>query len=505
MDAGHEGGTRSGPDRDRMSARAGGARGGISRRGFLRSALVSAAAPLGCGERRYATDAALPNVLFLTADDLGWKDVGCYGSRDVRTPHIDRLAREGVRFTRAFGATSSCSSARATFITGQFPHTHGVTGLAHRHPLHQLRPFRDTLPSLLRDAGYHTAIEGKWHVAPYLPTSWYGYEERLSGIFADDMWIRDASSSRAFVRESRGHRFYFEVNYMNNHRDAEGDFHFAAGHPIDPARLGVPAYLHLPDWPEIRAELARYASQTEAMDAMIGALLDALDETGQAANTLVVFVSDNGAPFPGSKMTLYDRGIGTPLLLRWPERLPAGRVVDELVSTVDLMPTFLEAARLPVPAWVEGESLLSLAAGAPARTSREAVFAEMTHHIDAIPARAVRTRRWKYIRNYSDNPIGLDQLADEAWAHRLCELPDQPWKRPRPREELYDLAADPDEQRNLAADPAHAGRLRTLSERLDAHMQRTADPYLGRPFAHDYDPERFAAPAGLEIGGEERS
>jgi arylsulfatase A-like enzyme len=115
----------------------------------------------------------------------------------------------------------------------------------------------------------------------------------------------------------------------------------------------------------------------------------------------------------------------------------------------------------------------------------------MTHHVAYIPTRAVRTQRWKYIRNYSDIAIGLDQLADQEWAHRLCELPDQPWKRPRVPEELYDLAADPHEQRNLAGDPAQTEPLQRMRARLDAHMRETGDPFLGAPFSHDHDPRRY--------------
>jgi N-sulfoglucosamine sulfohydrolase len=420
--------------------------------------------------------------VLITGDDLGWKDLGCYGNTDVATPRLDRLAREGLLFTRAFGAASSCSSARATFITGQYPHTNGVTGLTHAHPLRSLSPLHPTLPKLLRKAGFHTALEGKWHVSPYLPTSWYGYEERLSGMFSEDMWIRNSERTREFLHRNRAHRFYFEINYMSNHRDDSGDFDFVAGFPVDAQKLRVPEYLNLPDWPEIRADLARFYSQTAHMDHMIGEVLDTLDELGIAEQTLVVFVSDNGAPFPGSKMTLYDRGIGTPLLLRWPERIAAGKTADDLVSTIDLLPTVLDAVGVPSPEWVQGKSLLPLTRGKAAAPFRQAVFAEMTYHLDHIPMRAVRTAKWKYIRNLTDAPIGLDQLADEDWAHRLCERPEQPWKRKRVPEELYDLDEDPHEQRNLVNDPWARRFLGRLRAGLRQHMRNTNDPLLAASF-----------------------
>ncbi len=454
----------------------------VGRRGFLkRLAFGGALLPwAGCALRTAApASTEQPNIVLITADDLGWKDLSSYGNDNVVTPHLDRLAREGAAFSHAFGATSSCSSARATFITGQYPHTHGVTGLAHAHLLRSLAPWRITLPKLLREAGWRTAIEGKWHVAPFFPTSWYGYDERLSGVLPGDMWITDAQKSVDWIRSHAGERFYLELNYMSTHRDDAGDFSFVPGFPVDPEAIRVPAYLALPNWPEIRAGLARFYSQMLHMDAMIGAVVDALDALDLSSRTLVAFVSDNGAPFPGSKMTLYDRGIGTPLLFRWPGRIRGGLVADELVSTVDLAPTLLAAAGLGQPIGIEGVSLLPRLLGGVAH-DRQAVFAEMTYHIGYQPMRAVRTRDWKYVRNYSPDPIGLDQLADEEWPHRLVELPNQPWTRPRPPEELYDLREDPHEQRNLVVVGRRPVAVAELAALLDQHMRRSGDPYAGR-------------------------
>ncbi len=439
---------------------------------------------LGCGAGRPEPAPGLPNLVLVTADDLGWLDVASYGNPDLETPHIDRLAREGLRFTRAFVTASSCSSSRATLVTGQYPHTNGVTGLTHRHLGANLSPLRETLADHLRATGYRTALIGKWHVASLVPTSLYGYDERLSSWI--DPWIRDIRPALDFIERNRERPFYLEVNTMQTHRQDDGRFSFDPAFPVDPAGIRIPAYLALPDWPEIRAELARFYSQTMAMDAMIGELLAALDRLDLAENTIVVFVSDNGPPFPGSKMTLYDRGIAVPLIVRWPARLPAGEVRHAMVSTLDLLPTLLEAIGLAIPARVEGRSFLALLARGAADRHRDAIFAEMTHHVESIPTRAVRTERFKYIRNYSDASIDLDQLSDQEWAHRLCERPEQPWKRPRPHEELYDLTADPHEQHDLVDDPAHRATLDALRSRLDAHMAETHDPLLGAPFVREH-------------------
>jgi arylsulfatase A-like enzyme len=458
------------------------------------AALTALVAALACSANRadeFSNDPELPNLILITADDLGWKGLGSYGNEQVSTPHIDRLAQEGVRFSHAFVAASSCSPSRASLITGQYPHTNGVTGLTHVHPTKSLSPFHRTLPELLREAGFNTALQGKWHVSPYLPTSWYGYNERLSGILGESFWFHDSTKAVDFVTRNRNNRFYLELNFMQNHRDGDGEFHFDPDFPVDPDEIHVPEYWTLPDWPEIREDVARYFSQTMKMDQIVGELLQALDDLGLARNTLVVFVSDNGPPYPGNKMTLYDRGIGTPLLVRWPAELPAGRVVERLVSTIDIMPTLLEAVGIDPPADVQGRSLLSSMQGGAAPAGDEAVFAEMTHHIHYLPSRAVRTRRWKYIQNFSDIAKGLDQNHDDDWAHRLCELPNQPWKRPRVEEELYDLAEDPNEQVNLAVRPEHARQLEKMRGLLRQHMVATQDPYLDAPFTHDHDPKAY--------------
>jgi arylsulfatase A-like enzyme len=478
----------------------------MKRREFIKTAskgALTAALGLGVGQslscsrmRPLAEGGTRPNIVLLVADDLGWRDLGCYGDPHVSTPNIDRLAQEGVRFTNAFVVASSCSPSRASLITGQYPHTNGVTGLTHVRKRLMLSPFHTTLPEILSGCGYNTAIEGKWHVAPYFPTGWYGYRERLSGIMPKDFWITSSAKALRFIEENRNNPFYLELDYMNTHRDDFGEFSFVDGFPVDPDEIHVPDYYTLPDWPEIRLDLAKYYSNAAKMDKMIGDVVTKLDDLGLSENTLVCFLSDNGPPYPGNKMTLYDRGIGTPLIMRRPRVIPAGTTNDSLVSTIDIMPTVLEAAGCPVPEFVQGKSVLGLAKGADAEPLHDAVFAEMTYHVNYLPMRAVRTRKWKYIRNYSNDAVGLDQCAHMEWAQRVCELPNQGWTSPRVPEELYDLENDPHEQKNLVDDPAYREQLATMRARLDRQMQETGDPYLGRPFEENYSPEDFTHISG---------
>lgn len=471
----------------------------MDRRTFLQRfafpALFAGAIPgiLSCSGcmREYTDNPDLPNIIFITSDNLGWEDLSCYGNKNISTPNIDRIAREGIRFTNAFVVSSSCSPSRASFITGQYPHTHGVVALTHLYKTKALSPLHETLPGLLRKAGYNTAIQGKWHVSPYLPTSWYGYNERLSGIFPEDFHIRDVGKAIEFIKRNREHRFYLELNFINSHRDVHGEYHFDPEFPVNPDSIAVPTYMALPDWPEIRLDLAKYYSQNQRMDVLIGELMAALEHLQLADNTMVIFVSDNGPHYPGSIMTLYDRGTATPLIIRWPKRLPSGGTISHLINTIDLMPTILEATGIPIPQAVQGKSFLPLMTGKRRSPIHEAIFTEMDYHVLYIPTRAVRTERWKYIKNYSDNAFGLDQNSHHAWARRLCELPNHPWKRPRVPEEFYDVHSDPQEQRNLADDSRYQEQLRHLREILRRHMVKTDDPYLNKSFSHDYDPEQY--------------
>lgn len=454
-----------------------------SRRRFLKVAAAAALAPsLGCDDTAPAIGPR--NIVLITGDDLGWRDLASAGNPNVRTPHLDRLARGGVAFSFAFDVTSSCSSSRATYATGQYPHTHGVVGLVHRLPELSLPEGTPTLASHLRGAGFRTAIEGKWHCAFPTPPDAYGYDEVMTTLLTQ--WIEDSTRTIDFIARAKNKRFFLELNYMNPHRNLRGDFVAHADHPVDPATLAIPAYAHLPDVPGLRDELAAYYSQVERMDAMIGEVLAALEARHLLDDTLVVFISDNGMPFPGNKLNLYDRGTGTPLLFHWPAGLPQGVVRDDLVSSVDLMPTLLDIVGIAAPPAVEGRSMLPLLVD-PAATdaTRTAVFSEMTMHedTDAFPMRSVRTAHHRYIRNYNDRPVPMEG-ADEPWVAEVLalELPGFRWTAPRVFEELYDLTTDPTEQTNLVDDPGSRDVLAELRARLDAHMAATRDPWLDRAF-----------------------
>ncbi len=452
-----------------------------SRREFLKAGAATGAAlflPSCAEDLEFRSRSDRPrNIILVTGDDLGWKDLSSCGNPNVRTPNLDRLKRGGVSFRNAFDVTSTCSSSRTTYATGQYPHTHGVVGLVHRLPELSLPSGTPTLASRLRDAGFFTAIEGKWHLAFPATPEGYGYDEIMTSFAAQ--WIVSSENSVDFVKRTADRRFFFEVNYMNPHRNYLDRFVQHPSHPKDPAAIAIPSWIHLPDVPGAREELSGYYSQVERMDAMIGELVAALEASGQLDETLITFISDNGIPFPGNKLNLYDRGTGTPWFFHWPAGLPAGMERDELVSSVDLLPTLLDIVGIPVPAEVQGRSLVPLlrdrAATDPTRT---AVFSEMTRHEhEPFPMRSVRTDRFRYIRNYGDRIVPLEG-GDQPWVVEVLaqDLPGFRWRAPRPAEELYDVTQDPEEQVNLVSDPALQSVLADLRARLDGHMAATADP-----------------------------
>ena len=412
-------------------------------------------------------------LVLITADDLGWKDLSAYGLTTVSTPNIDRLVHEGVAFDHAFDVVSTCSSSRATLATGQYPHTHGVTALTHRQPEVSLAADTPVLARSLQGDGLRTGLQGKWHITFHDPPDAFGYAQHLPVDL--DQRIRDVTPALDFLDAVGTDRFFLELNFMQTHRDLLDRFVQVEGYEVEVDAASVPAWWGLPDWPEIREEVAGYLSNLRWMDALIGEVLDRLDALGLGDDTVVAFVSDNGPPFPGCKLTLYDRGVGTPLMVRWPAAL-APRWSNELVSTVQIAPTLLELMGAPPLPGAEGRSLAPLLFGEPFEPTA-ALFSEMEDHIDPHPARAVRTRRFKYIRNLSDAPWGRGD-GDADYVDALGEEPDQTWDEPRVPEELYDLDTDPNERVNLVADPAFARVRDELLGLLRAQAEATADPRL---------------------------
>lgn len=465
-----------------------------------RRSLLKGAASLAAGSAlpsigRAAATARHRNVLLLISDDQGL-DLGCYGTA-INTPRIDQFARGATRFTNGFAAVSSCSPSRAVINTGLFTHQNGMYGLQHDVHHQSLLDGIDTLPAMLRRAGYATALVGKKHIGP---DSAFPYEVELVPERSGIRDVRELSTAAAsFIRSTNDRPFFVTVAYSDPHRaatDYGNDRNWPGVKPVryDPAKVPLPS--HLPDLPEVRQDLADYYESISRLDTGVGMILDELEASGRAADTLIIFLSDNGRPFPGAKTNLYDPGLHLPLIIRAPNN--AAGVNTAMVSWVDIAPTILDYADVKGPAYpLSGSSLMPLLGRSDA-PDRHAVFASHDFHEinQYYPMRSVRTRTHSYILNIAaplDYPIAGDVASSPSWKAIAADPTTSVGKRSqaaylkRPPEELYDLRADPDELVNLVGAPASAPILAEMRKQLQAMRTATHDPWLAGqtdPYAH---------------------
>ncbi|HEU5118895.1 MAG TPA: sulfatase, partial [Isosphaeraceae bacterium] len=416
-------------------------------------------------------DSKRPNLVLIIADDMAWDDCGAYGHPRIKTPNIDKLAHQGMRFDRAFLTTSSCSPSRSSIITGRYPHNTDAEELHWPLPAEQV-----TFVEKLKAAGYWTASAGKWHLgnavkdrfdevreanpAGFQLSTGKGPKGRMSAEGSGaiqsgcDQWVpvlRDRPREKPF---------FLWLAALDPHRDYQPN---TIPNPHKPEDVVVPPYL--PDVLEVRKDLALYYDEISRLDHFVGEVMTELDRQGVADETLVLFLSDNGRPFPRGKTTVYDSGIRTPFLVRWPGHVEPGSVCSSLVSSVDIAPTFLSLAKLQPGPGFQGKDFSPLLED-PSKSIRDYVFAERNWHDYAARARAVRSERFEYIRNEdvertmtppadavrSPTFVAMRRLRDQGEltpAQRACFV------SPRPVEELYDLKSDPDELHNLVNDPAY--------------------------------------------------
>ena len=402
-----------------------------------------------------------PNILYLHSHDTG-RFVQPYGHA-VATPNLQRLAEDGVLFRQAFTANPTCSPSRACLLTGQCAHSNGMTGLAHRG--FALNDYRHHLVHTLRAHGYRSALAGVQHLASG-PDAWktIGYDQCLSR----DIQAPEKEAS-AWLEQAPAQPFFLSVGFFDTHRE------FPTETPEDDPRYCLPPP-PLPDTPETRLDMARFKTSARRLDQKMGVVLNALERSGLARNTLVIATTDHGIAFPRMKCNLHDSGTGVMLILRGPEPFRGGKVVEGLVSQIDVVPTLCAWLAIPVPAWVEGRSVLPLVEGT-AQEVNEEIHSEVNWHAAYEPMRGVRTRRWKYIRRFDGRtrpvlPNCDDSLSKDVWmAHGWAQ-------QPPPEEALFDLAFDPNEACNLATDPARAEVLAEMRQRLQAWMVATRDPLL---------------------------
>jgi arylsulfatase A-like enzyme len=411
---------------------------------------------------------AKDNVLIVHWHDLG-RYLGAYGHPDVSSPRLDRLAAEGILFTRAHATAPLCSPSRGSLFTGRYPQSNGLIGLAH-HGWEYRNGVR-TLPQILSESGRYSALFGMQHETSYPKR--LGFDEfDVSNSYCDyvvdkaEEWLREATEALS------GQPFLLTAGFFETHRPYPHDRY----EPADGAAVDPPDYL--PDTREVRGDLADFYGAIAAADAAVGRLLDTLAQTGLDASTWVVFFTDHGPAFPRAKSTLYDAGTGIGMIIRPPtSRAMAPRVYDELFSGVDVVPTLLGLLGLDVPADVDGVSHAGalLAPDSQAEPVREQVYTTKTYHDSFDPIRAIRTKDYSYIENYAARAL-LDMPLDiQESPSGLAVAPFVGGRRPQ--RELYDLRTDPTETTNLLAGE-HAGMdaiATDLAVRLHDWRQRTGD------------------------------
>lgn len=388
------------------------------------------------------------------------------------TPNMDRLARSGTVFRQAHCQSPTCSPSRAALLTGETAHQSGMTGLLHRG--FYLKDSTRHLGYFLGQQGYHTAYAGVQHEfhGDHGPVP---YQRKLAAP-EEAVGNRDEQTAAAveiFIKEPPENPFFLWVGMFWPHRE----FLDAAASPHEIPAIRPPE--GFPDRPELRGEMRDYAASVACADTCLGRVLDALESSGLADETIVLVTTDHGIPYPGMKCQLTDGGTGVALITRFPQFDNAPTECDTLVSHLDVYPTICDILGLPTPAWLQGHSLRPLLDGT-ADSVRDAVFAEVNYHACYDPGRSIRTERYKLIKLFGDPRTVLANI-DDGPAKRFLMERGLGRETLRDSVQLYDLDLDPAETRNLADHPDYRAIRGDLESRLETWMEETADPLLHGP------------------------
>ena len=452
-----------------------------------------------------------PNIILIVADDHGTDALGCYGNPVIKTPNLDHLATEGTRFINAFCTSASCSPSRSVILTGLQTHSNGMYGL--QHSIHHFNSFDNikSLPKLLAQSGYRTARVGKFHVAP---EEVYKFQQVLSAGEANDPTslgrnaFQMAELSKAFIEDRSDKPFFLYYATDDPHRsneilpDGSPNFEFNNGpNPFgnrkegykgiteisySPKQVIVPTYL--PDNPQCREELAQYYQAVSRLDQGVGRLIQILKESGKYDNTVIIYISDNGAAFPGAKTTLYDPGMRLPCIVRDPAQLKKGIVNQALISWVDITPTILDFAGISSNDKFHGRSFKTILTKGDSPEINEVYGSHSLHEITMYyPMRVIRTGNYKLIYNIANElkfPMPLDLQKSNTWKSLIQNKTTVLGKRKmndffyRPKFELYDLKKDPLEIKNVANDPKYKQVYEQLLTKLKSFQDNTNDPWF---------------------------
>jgi len=442
----------------------------FSRRNFLKAIGLGAAtlAADGCSNTQRAEHKPRPmnkpNIVIVIADDHSMLDSGCYGNKVVKTPNIDRLAREGMRFTRAFTATAMCAPTRSILYTGLYPIRNGA------YPNHsRVYPGTKSLPHYLKKLGYRVGLAGKKHIGPV-------------ELFPFEYLKRTPIVVDEFIKSCNNQSFCLIIATNNPHTPWE------KGGSYDPAKIKLPPYLV--DTPQTRQAMANYYTDVSLMDEEVGTYMELIKKHNLEENTLFIYTSEQGAQFPHGKWTCYDVGLAVAFIARWPGRIQADSVSDAMIHYVDVTPTLIDVAGGKPIKELDGRSFLDVLLGKKDK-HRDVVFGVHTTRgiidgSECYPIRSIRTATHKYIMNLNaDTPFRnvlitrdnenywrswVQKVKTDAKAAKLVEM-----YQHRPAEELYDLRRDPYELNNIAAEPANKELVETLRKRLEDWMKEQGD------------------------------
>ncbi len=407
-----------------------------------------------------------PNFIFFITDDVGWNDLGCYGNEVISTPNLDALAERGMRFTNAYLTISSCSPSRCSIITSRYPHNTGAPELHTELPDDQVR-----FPKLLRDAGYYTMLSGKNHIAKLTET--FETISKGRGPGGTEDWVE------LLAERPKDKPFFAWFASKDAHRGWQID---EVNKIYDPEKVQIPPFLY--DGPKTRQDFADYYHEVTRTDTTMGELVDELKRQGIEENTYIIYMADNGRPFPRCKARLYDSGIKTPFLFACPGKV-APAVTDSLISSIDVGPTVLELAGVEKHEMMQGVSFVPLIEN-PNASVRDVAFAEQNWHVFQAHQRAVRTGDFLFIKNNFPELQALNMESDpsfpageELWEkHAAGELNDDQkdvFQKPRPERELYQVSDDPLQLNNLAGKEDFAEIQAELQGLLNEWTEVTGD------------------------------
>jgi len=447
----------------------------LNRRDFL--GIIAGGAAMSMSRLSFAANIIQsddkPNYLFILSDDHSYHDTGCYGNSTIRTPNMDMLSREGMRFTCAFTPASMCAPSRSALYTGLYPHRNGA------HPNHsRIRIGIRTLPQYLIDLGYRVVLAGKTHIGPR-----GSFPFEYIGLRDVDNFLKNAGKVPfcLFIATNDPHSPFPEP---------------PPGEEYAPDKIYIPPYLV--DTKEVRQNQAAYYYAITSCDKQVGMHLESLQKYGFEENTLVIYAGDHGQGYPFAKWTLYDAGIKVPFIIRWPGRIKPGTVTDAMVSFVDVLPMFIELAGGTLPKTLDGTSFLHVLEGRNTE-HHEAVFGTHTTHgiisgSHFYPSRGIRTKKYKYICNLNPEGTFINVVThgnnynpDEAgpmwksWLKRAEEgdqfaIQQVHKYQHRPAEELYNIELDPFELKNIINENTEIAA--ELRKQLVEWMTQQNDPLL---------------------------